>query len=295
MISGNGTLTMAGSSTLTLGGNNTYTGDTVVSGGTLLLGTPLALQDSRLNYNGQGGVLSFGSQTSTTFGSLTGSQNLDLDNTMPAAVTLSVGNNNGSDTYSGVLSGSGSLTKVGSGTFTLAGSNTYTGGTTLAAGILNLGVGQNGSTSGPLGSPVSIAFAGGTLQYSSVNQYDYSSSFSTAGNQAYSVDTNGQSVTWATGLVSSGGSLTKIGSGTLTLSGSNFYSGTTTIAAGTLAFNASSNQTLSGAISGSGSLAQLGPGQLTLSGNSSFTGNVTISGGTLVAGGPSQYNVQGRP
>jgi autotransporter-associated beta strand protein len=49
---------------------------------------------------------------------------------------LTVGNNNQNTTYSGVLSGSGSLLKVGAGTLTLNGGNTYTGNTTVKAGTL---------------------------------------------------------------------------------------------------------------------------------------------------------------
>ena len=53
--------------------------------------------------------------------------------------------------------------------------------------------------------------------------YDYSPYFSNAAGRAYNVDTNGQNVTWATALTSSGGSLTKSGSGTLTLTAANTY------------------------------------------------------------------------
>src|SRR5204862_531145 len=63
---------------------------------------------------------------------------------------------------------------------------------------------------------------------------DYSGRFSSANSQAYRLDTNGQSVTLASPLISSGGTLTKLGAGTLTLTGANTYTGGTTIAAGTL-------------------------------------------------------------
>ena len=102
---------------------------------------------------------------------------------------------------------------------------------------MNLGVAETAGTSGPLGEAArsgSIILNGGYLQYSAVNQYDYSGRFSTAANQAYNVDTNGQNVTWATALTSSGGSLTKVGAGTLMLTASNTYTGATTISAGTL-------------------------------------------------------------
>ena len=46
-------------------------------------------------------------------------------------------NQTAAGTYAGVMSGSGSLTKIGAGTLTLSGANTYSGGTTVSAGILS--------------------------------------------------------------------------------------------------------------------------------------------------------------
>ena len=129
---------------------------------------------------------------------------------------------------SSLASSGGSLTKLGAGILTLGGSNTYTSGTTLDGGELSLG------SSGALNCTNLITFAGGTLQATASNMNDYSSLFNTASGQAYSIDTNGQNVAWASPLTSSGGSLTKLGSGILTVSGVNTYSGATTVSAGTL-------------------------------------------------------------
>ena len=74
-----------------------------------------------------------------------------------------MGNNNTNTTYSGVLSGSGSLVKIGSGTLTLANTvaQTYSGATTVQAGVLALA----GTTN--MFSPVSDVFiTGGTLNAS---------------------------------------------------------------------------------------------------------------------------------
>ncbi len=49
---------------------------------------------------------------------------------------LKLGNNNLDTVFSGVIQGSGSLTKIGTGTFTLSGANTFSGTTTLSAGVL---------------------------------------------------------------------------------------------------------------------------------------------------------------
>jgi autotransporter-associated beta strand protein len=71
-------------------------------------------------------------------GALSGSTSEVLSDTAGSAVSLSVGGNNASTTYSGNLTGNGSLIKVGTGTLILAGANTYTGNTTVKAGTLEL-------------------------------------------------------------------------------------------------------------------------------------------------------------
>ena len=162
-IGDNGThataLTMTGPGTLTLGGSNTYSGATTVIAGTLVLTNSAALLNS--TFNGGAGALNFGGGlTAATLGGLGGSSNLDLDNATPQAVALTVGNNGASTTYSGVLSGSGSLIKIGTRALTLSGSNnTYSGGTTLNAGMLVVCNGTNGSATGTN----TVTLNGGTM------------------------------------------------------------------------------------------------------------------------------------
>ena len=128
-------LTKLGSGTLTLTGSNSYAGTTLVSNGTLLLANTAALSGSTLDTSG-GGSLSFGTLSSAAFGGLQGSGSLALNNTTLVAVSLSVGGNNASTSFSGVLSGSGSLTKLGSSTLTLSGSNSYA--STLIDGMMTV-------------------------------------------------------------------------------------------------------------------------------------------------------------
>jgi autotransporter-associated beta strand protein len=126
----------AGNGVMTLIGSNVYIGGTSISGGTLALGNPLALQDSTLETSGSGS-LSFGTLGSATFGGLSGPGALNLSNTASLAVALSAGNNGSSTTYSGALQGAGSLTKVGSGQLVLSGTgNSYSGWTFVTAGEL---------------------------------------------------------------------------------------------------------------------------------------------------------------
>jgi autotransporter-associated beta strand protein len=142
IISGTGTLTQNGTDNVTLNGSNTFTGNTVISAGTLTTGNALALQNSTLNYNGQGGNISFGTLTAVTLGGFIGGQSLALTNSTPAPVALTI-QGAGTNTYTGTLSGGGSLTMIGSGTETIgsgaSGGANYSGGTTVANGTLVLG------------------------------------------------------------------------------------------------------------------------------------------------------------
>lgn len=213
-------------------------------------------------------------------------QTINLDMILSATRTFTTVSG-GDLTIGGVLSetgGSNGIVISGAGIATLSGANTYTGGTTINAGTLSLG------SSGALGNSGTIGFGSGTLQYSVSNTTDYSSRFSTAASQAYKIDTNGQDVSFANALTSSGGTLTKSGTGKLTLTNAgNTYSGATTVNAGTLqidgvitsAVMVNSNATLSGSgsvskaitINGAGALR---PGNKTPSG--SGIGTFTLSG-----------------
>jgi autotransporter-associated beta strand protein len=121
------------------------------------------LEGTTLNYDNQGGVLSFGQSTALALGGLKGSQNLGLANAANAAVALTLGGNNQSTTYSGTLSGSGSLTKAGSGGLTLGATNTYSGATTVSAGRLEIGSG--GSINGTIG--ITLNGSGAEFKYNS--------------------------------------------------------------------------------------------------------------------------------
>ena len=303
-ILSNGKITKIGSGTLTLNGANTYsgqttvsagtllllganttTGKTLISGGTLQLGNLLALQNSPFDPSGAG-TLAFSSGINTpTFGGLTGAANL----TLPSNITgLTLNPASGAvNTYSGALGSATAgmtLTLNGNaaGKQVLAGNNIFTGATTLTAGTLNLGGAETPGTSGPLGKPATVAnsiiFGGGILQYSPANQYDYSGRFTATGNNAYKIDTDGQDVIFASALAASGSSgLTKSGTGTLTLTGANSYTGATTVNGGTLLLD----MTGTGAL-GTSALT-LGNGTFSVLGKTSGTTAQTLGNLTLTA------------
>ncbi len=213
---------------------------------------------------------------------------------------ITIGNDGAVAQIAGVISDGGhhyGFTRLVAGkTIILSGANTYTGATIFSAGTLQLASAETPGTSGPLGNsaasnPGNIVMSGGTLQYTSTNQFDYSGRFSTSASQAYNIDVNGQSITFATALTSSGGALTladTAGGGTLTLSGPNTYSGVTTINTGTLNISGSITGTVitvnGGVLELSNSTALPSASILTLpsspaSGmvNLNFTGSQTIT------------------
>ncbi|MDQ0033670.1 outer membrane autotransporter protein [Variovorax boronicumulans] len=140
-------------------------------------------------------------------------------------------------TLSNTISGSGSLVKQGTGTTTLTAANSYAGGTALKRGRLN--VGHNLS----LGTGALSMDDGTTLGFAA-NGLNLANAIVLTGSNDPVIDTGSFGATLS-GNISGGGFITKIGSGTLTLSGANSYTGATDVAAGTL--KAGANGTFSAA------------------------------------------------
>ncbi|WP_155816349.1 autotransporter outer membrane beta-barrel domain-containing protein [Brucella sp. 56/94] len=216
VLSDVGRLTKNGSGTLTLTADNTYTGATKVSAGILTLtgdntGGGTTTVDARAELHiGTGGAS----------GSLAG--NIVNDGALVVDRSGVIG-------LSGVISGTGGLMKSGTGTVTLSGVNTYTGGTTLTAGTLAAASDNNlGGASGGL------TFNGGTLQVMGTSWTSTNRAVSLqAGGGTFDIEDAANNFAVTQGVAGAGG-LTKSGSGTLTLSGANSYTGATTVSAGTL-------------------------------------------------------------
>jgi len=216
-----------------------------------------------------------------------------------ATNTLTI-SGSGATTINDPISGSGAIIKNGSGTLILSGSNTYTGTTTIGAGTLQANV-TDAAGSGALGNGGSITFTGGTLKYTANSaSTDYASRFRSS-TSAIALDTNGQSVTLAGAIDSTNtGGFTKLGSGVLTLSGSNAYTGTTSINAGSISVaSITSNLGGTGAINigattSSGTLIYTGTGSQTVTrainlagstGGATITNNSGTSAGALTFSG----------
>jgi autotransporter-associated beta strand protein len=275
VIAGSGGVTQAGSGTLTLSGANTYTGVTSITRGTLTLNATGTIASSA----GVSNAGTFIIQGNKTIGYLSGAGSTQLGNN-----TLTV---TGTGTYSGVMSGTGGLTLNGTGkTLTLSGANTYSGTTTLSAGTLALGnnLAMQQSTLSTSGAGVINAtgfttptFGGltGSKNLASVITTGYGSITGITLNPGSGV-TNTYSGVIANGAA--GMTLTKTGAGVQTLSGANTYTGATTVHAGTLTLDYSSQN--NSKISESAALV-LGGGTVHLSGG---TYEQTVASTTLSAG-----------
>ncbi len=284
--------TIAGANTLTL---QTDTGGVSVLNtlmGTHTISAPLSMSNDAIKF-GTGTLVLAGAVTNNSKIITIANGALQFNDGAFTAGTYSgnitdndtlIFNNTANRTYSGIVSGVGKITKTGAGTIAMTAASTYTGVTAINGGIIQAGVAETAGTSGPLGKQVAnavgtILFGGGSLQYSAANQFDYSGRFSTAAGQLISVDTNGQNVTFATALTSSGGTLTKLGAGTLTLTGLNTYTGVTTLNGGTLNLGSAETAGTSGPL---GNSAAANPG------------SIVLGGGTLQYSAANQFDYSGR-
>jgi len=169
-ITGTGGLTKLGAGTLTLNAVNTFTGNTAISAGQVVLGNALALQNSAYDTTGSTGTigLDVNGNNTPTFGGLAGNVALATAITGYSNITsLTLNPQSGkTPSYSGVIangSGSLTLTKTGAGTQTLTGANTYTGTTTVNGGTLVADTATNATV---LSSSSGLTFTGtGTFQF----------------------------------------------------------------------------------------------------------------------------------
>jgi len=337
-LSGSGTMLVNGGGSLTLAGSSGYTGAILVQSGTLITTYPYYALGMNSAVTVQPGATMLLANGNQYIGSLSGS-----GGTISLGYRLFCGGNNSSTAFAGVLTGSADFYKVGTGTTTLSGNNNYSGGTTVSAGALVL----SGSNSGSGNTTVSagtlfinnpnalgsgtLILSGGAIDNTSGgaistagNPQMWNSSFSFAGSNTLDLGsgpvTLGASPTVTVtantlavdGSISGTFGLTKAGSGALALSGSNSYSGGTTVSAGTLLINnanalGSGTLTLptgatidntSGApltlagnvpIAWNGNFTFAGSNNLNFGANTASVGNstVTVSSGTLSIGGVS--------
>ena len=277
-ISGDVGLTKQGTGALTLSASNSYTGATVISAGTLLIGASGALPDASAISIGATSTLDL-NDISETVGALSGDG--VITNSGSGAAILTVNSGETSSGYAGILQDSATgtlgLTKQGTGTLSLTGANSYTGATSLAGGYIGLG------SATALGAGGVLSFDGGGVQYSASNTTDFSSGGRlAAGAQDFNIDTNGQDIVWAGDITQAASSFTKTGAGNLTLSG--------TLGSADIGFDAldmtlgGGNIILSGTVHGLSSLVMAADASLTTSGALSVSGAASLGGSVTSSG-----------
>ncbi len=233
------------------------------------------LQFSTDGYALSGGTLSIAPASG-------GAGTFNVDNGVVAGIGSTIVDGNGT-----------AIVKVGGGRLILSGTNSYTGGTTIAGGVLQVSADANlGAAAGGL------SLDGGTLRTTA----SFTSARNAVLDAAGGIVQTDADLSWSGGIGGSG-ALTKTGSGTLVLTGTNSYAGGTMIADGvlqigdggtsgsitgpvvdnrTLAFNRSDDFAFAGAISGTGDVQKRGAGSLTLTGANSYSGGTLIAQGTLI-------------
>jgi outer membrane autotransporter protein len=281
---GGGGAGMGGAVFVVTGGTLTINGDGATSGGSVAgaAGGNVA-QAFGSGFFMQGSVLNFG--TGNYF--------------VSDVIADQTGSGGGSASNGvGAVGGVSTIVKSGSGTTTLGAANTYTGGTVLNAGTVSVSADNN------LGSPVgSITFNGGVLQVTGTSFTSTSRVINWAANGGGFDIADPANAFSVAQTLSGGGPLSKLGSGTLVLLGSDNYSGGTTIAGGVLqlgnggtsgsitgnivdngvlAIKHSDAVAFTGTISGNGKVAQIGTGTTFLTGVNSYSGGTLVASGTLV-------------
>ena len=309
-ISG-GPLTKQGTGVLTLSGTNTLTGTTAINAGTLNAQATNALGTSGSTTVASGATLqvqggySFGQASTTLNGTGTAGngalENVSGNNTLTGPITIAsasriqsdagtltasgavaLGANTlnvggaGNTTFSGVISGTGGLTKDGTGQTILSGNDTFTGATAINAGVLNI---QNNNALGTAAGGTSVT-SGAALQLQ--NGITVTGEALTLNGTGIASDGAMRNIsgnnTWTGGVTLGSDSTIQSDAGLLTISG-NIGGNTLNLTVG-----GSGNTNLSGVIgTTSGGLTKTGSGSLTLSGASAntYTGATAINDGTV--------------
>ncbi|MEN6407084.1 MAG: autotransporter-associated beta strand repeat-containing protein, partial [Thermoguttaceae bacterium] len=267
-------LTKLGQGTLFLSGTNTYVGGTKVQAGALAVTNLSALPD----YNTAGKVtVSSGATLAVTGES-------DFDALRTSAVTFESGSYIGF----GVSAGSSTvcstnltnlpagLAKVGLGTLTLTNTNSYTGGTRVIAGnltVASLNALPDYNTAGK----VSVD-AGATLAVTNASDFNTlrSSAATFSAGSYLGVDTTDRGHVICSNITSlpTDAIFAKLGSGKLTLAGTNTFTNAIAVLGGTLSYAANSAIAAASAVT-------VNNGVLALNSYSGTVGSVTLTNGTI--------------
>ena len=280
VFNGANAFTKVGSGTLTLSGDNSaasYTGRIIIDAGTISissdnnLGSSNTLDADRLTLQG-GTLLTTADFTLNTNRGITLSTDGGTINTN-TGTTL---------TYGGVITGSTAFTKEGAGILVLSGTSDYTGATTISEGTLRV--------TGALDDTAITVGTNGTYDVDAndaVGSIAGEGSIDIASSVTLTIGADNSSTTLS-GVISGDGNLIKVGIGTITLSGANDYTGSTTISNGVIK---ASHNTALGTIAGGTSVAN--GAALELSGSITIGSEALTLIGTGISNGGALRHVLG--
>ena len=240
------TLNLAGH-TLTKTGTNTFSLDnTTVTAGTVNIYQGTFTQYTASNGSAAAFVIAPGATLALYDANFPAGSLAGTGGTVSlGAYALTFGNLGYSTTFAGTITGAGgSLTKLGSGALYLSGNNSYTGGTTISAGTVQMdNAAALGTGTGPLAVNGLLDLNGNSLGVGNFSGSGAVDNVGAGGAVALSVGNGGSAIaTYSGNLKNTSGtlSLAMNGTGMLYLTGTNTYSGTTTINGGALVFAKSS-------------------------------------------------------
>ena len=302
-VAGTGGIIKAGGGILTITAANTYTGQTKINVGRIVL----AGGDNRLatigtivlGQNTNSGLLQLGdasgaSNQTTTSLTTTGTGTTNAVVGGNASISTLTINNAAAVAYAGLLGGAGALdnnlalAKSGAGNLTISNAaNTFTGGVTINQGALIF-------SSGALGSSGTITFAGtSSLQWVAGNTQDLSSRLKINDGVIATLSLNANTITFAspiqTGPLGTGG-LTKGDSGALIIAAANTYTGATRVNNGRIILTGGDNRLSAAAPFQFGNNANSGVLQL---GDASGASNQTVTNLTITGTGAANAVVGG--
>ncbi len=289
------TLTGTNGGSLTLAAAASYDSGTTVSGGTLIVGVVNALPATG-SVLVNGGVLSLLTQ-STSAGAVTLAGGA-ITGTTGVLYGTSYDVQNGSVTA--ILGGANAtLTKDGSGVATLSGANAYGGGTQILSGVLSVATtsslpGWNTPFTYSIAAGATLAVGDGVSDASIASLLATGYFFPSA---SLGFDTTNGSRTYSGVLTDSGNGplgVTKVGTNTLVLAGSNSYSGNTTIIAGALEAVDGVGLAAGSNLVFSGNLAETGYGAVFQS-NGAFSRTLGTLAGEVQWAGDGGFAASGGP